>query len=458
MNVLKGKPNNTGNSGGKGLSIRAMDYVMAGVTLLISVLLLYATYKADRGYNALRNETISYFQWQQEANMLQEGSDYLTEQVRCFVETGEREFLDNYFEEAETTRRRDRALEGLRERFGGDESYLALERAMAQSVSLMEREYYAMRLVIAARGYDLGEFPKALRGTELSAQDAALSPEAQEALAREFVYGQEYRAQKAMITGNTQACLSALSATVDREQAETTEALDRLLTRQRALIFVLIGVTILMMLLTLLLVVSPLLRAVVYVRADKPIPIIGSKEFRFLARTYNLMYEANREKKEQLAFKATHDALTGVYNRSGYDFLMENVDLSTSALLVLDVDKFKHFNDTYGHEMGDRVLKRVAATIRESFRSQDYVCRIGGDEFAVILVHTGKMSAELIRQKIGNVNAQLLAPEDGMPAVSISCGVAFGAEDTDADALFRTADAALYRVKNSGGSSCEVCQ
>ena len=441
---------------GRGVSIRSMEYCVAGITLLISVLLLIATYRANRGYNELRSETVSYFRWQQDANMLIEGSDYLTEQVRCFVETGEKEFLDNYFEEAEVTQRRDRALDGLRERFGGEESYLALEQAMAQSVSLMDKEYYAMRLIIEAKGCDLSEFPAALQRVELSPGDAAMTPAAQEEQARALVYGQGYRTQKALISGNVQKCLDELSAAVDAEQTRTTESLQRLLLRQRALIIVMIVVTIVMMLLILLLVVSPLLRAVVYIRAEQPIPITGSYEFQFLAKTYNLMYEANREKKEQLAFKATHDALTGVYNRSGYDFLMQNVDLPSCALMVLDVDRFKQFNDSYGHEMGDRVLKKVASTLRDCFRTQDYICRIGGDEFTVILVHAGRTTAELIRRKIGSINDILQNPDDGLPAISISCGVAYGADYGDEKTLFNAADAALYHVKYAGGCGCEV--
>jgi diguanylate cyclase (GGDEF)-like protein len=193
-----------------------------------------------------------------------------------------------------------------------------------------------------------------------------------------------------------------------------------------------------------------------YIRADEPIPIRGSKEFQFLARTYNLMYEANREQKEHLAFEATHDPLTGIYNRSGYDFLLNNTDWSTSCLLLFDVDKFKQINDTYGHEMGDRLLQRVATTLRDSFRSQDYVCRIGGDEFAVIMVHTDTSHSELVRGKVGRINKNLSHSEGDLPGTFVSCGAAYGADAAGFQTIFQNADAALYRVKNRGGGGCEV--
>jgi diguanylate cyclase (GGDEF)-like protein len=212
-----------------------------------------------------------------------------------------------------------------------------------------------------------------------------------------------------------------------------------------------------MLLVTLMLMVNPLLQSIIYIRAEKPLPIKGSKEFQVLAKTYNLMFEANRERKEQLAFEATHDRLTEVYNRNGYDFICKNTDWDSAALILFDLDRFKPINDTYGHKMGDMVLARVARTISNAFRSQDYVCRIGGDEFAVIMVHTDPGSADLIRKKVDSINKSLSASQDGIPPVHLSCGAAYGVLIKDYDKRFKAADAALYRVKNSGGSGCEVC-
>lgn len=151
------------NTPRRGLSIRRFQFVMACVTLIISVLLLFATFMAKSGYSRMRENTDNYIQWERDANDLQLGSDYLTEQVRCFVETGKREYLDNYFEEADVTRRRDRALESIHEFMGDSPAYQSLEAAMRESVALMEREYYAMRLAIAAYGDDYTQYPEAVR-------------------------------------------------------------------------------------------------------------------------------------------------------------------------------------------------------------------------------------------------------------------------------------------------------
>ena len=130
------------------------------------------------------------------------------------------------------------------------------------------------------------------------------------------------------------------------------------------------------------------------------------------------------------------------------------MDFSSSAFLLFDLDKFKHINDTYGHEIGDRALKRVADIVRASFRSGDYICRIGGDEFAAIMVGAGGDAAPLIRAKINAINRRLNEPEDDLPSLSISAGIAFGTPGLEVKDIYRQADAALYHVKDEGGCGC----
>jgi diguanylate cyclase (GGDEF)-like protein len=243
---------------------------------------------------------------------------------------------------------------------------------------------------------------------------------------------------------------------MDAHQKAATDALDEMLFKERTLILIAIIATLFTMLLTTLLVISPLLRAVVYIRADQPIPIKGSNEFQFLAKTYNLMYKTNKEKTERLAYDATHDQLTGIHNRSGYVFFLNNTDWESSALLLFDVDKFKQINDGGGHEQGDRALVKVADTILKSFRSQDHVCRIGGDEFAVIMVHTESGHTGLVKDKVARINEILGRGEDGLPPISLSCGVAFGDDSQDTEDVFRRADEALYAVKATGGHDCRI--
>ena len=310
-----------------------------------------------------------------------------------------------------------------------------------------------MRLTVAAKGYDASEYPDQIQKVELSEEDALLPPAKQDVRARNMVFDDVYHTKKESISAHVQDCLDTLTREVDAHQKAATDALDNMLFKERTLILIAIIATLITMLLTTLLVISPLLRAVVYIRAEQPIPIRGSNEFQFLAKTYNLMYEANQEKTERLTYEATHDQLTGLHNRSGYVFFLNNTDWVNSALLLFDMDKFKQINDSGGHELGDKALVKVAQTIRGSFRNQDHVCRIGGDEFAVIMVHTDASHQELVKSKVNQINETLGRGEDGLPPISLSCGVAYGDKTQNTQTIFQRADAALYAVKAAGAGT-----
>ena len=242
-----------------------------------------------------------------------------------------------------------------------------------------------------------------------------------------MVFDDIYRGKKEAISGNVRQCLDVMDKEIEA------------------------------FLLFMLLVVQPLLKAVTYIQKDQSIPIEGSKEFQFLAKEYNIMHQTNLEQKKELAYEATHDNLTGIYNRNGYDSIQPSVDWDSCALVLFDLDHFKPVNDIYGHKMGDQVLARAARVIQNAFRAQDFVCRIGGDEFAVIMVQVNTDSGNRIVEKVRKINEELKQPKGDIPGIQVSCGVAYGALISDFDRLFHEADAALYRVKRNGGSDCEIC-
>ena len=460
MTKEKSTENNRSSSSGltgRGVSIRNMQIVIAVLLLVLSVLLLTATYRAAAGYRLMQEETKNFIELRESSNELREASDYLTEQVRCYSETGDLKYLNNYFKEANEARRRDDALAKLKRITGDSDAYKALRAAMDESVKLMEREYYSMKLTSMAYGHDLSSLPQEIQDVQLSEEDEALSNEEKDALARSMVFDEVYHDEKEAIYSNMSECISELENTVREQETATTDEFTHLFRQQRFLIITCIIITLSAMLFTLMLLVSPLLRAVVFIHADKPIPVEGSKEFRYLAHTYNAMYESNKEQQQQLEYEATHDHLTGLYNRSGFDYFMNSIDLSDSALVIIDVDKFKGVNDNLGHECGDRILVKVARAIKDSFRSQDCICRLGGDEFAVILRHVDSVSISAVAEKIDIINKKLSDTSDGLPAVHVSAGISLG-RDGDADELFRRADTSMYRVKAGGGSGYDIAK
>lgn len=153
---------------------------------------------------------------------------------------------------------------------------------------------------------------------------------------------------------------------------------------------------------------------------------------------------------ERLSYQASHDELTGLYNRFGYDFLISEIDLSSVYLLMVDVDDFKAINDNFGHEVGDRVLIKIAETLKLNFRSDDCICRVGGDEFVVVMTHANTGLRALVESKVEKINRELTDTADGLPPISVSVGITFGSEAADAIELLKLADLAMYELKRNG--------
>ena len=180
------------------------------------------------------------------------------------------------------------------------------------------------------------------------------------------------------------------------------------------------------------------------------------KVYRFLAVTYNKIYLENQETQKLIRHEAEHDALTDALNRGSFEKILSIYEKGQSdfAMIICDVDSFKTVNDTYGHAVGDEILKKVASLLQKAFRSIDYVCRIGGDEFAVIMVDMTTDLTNTIKEKINLVNDLLSNPADGLPPVSLSVGVAFSDRQDPGESIFKDADHALYHVKQHGKHGC----
>ncbi len=156
---------------------------------------------------------------------------------------------------------------------------------------------------------------------------------------------------------------------------------------------------------------------------------------------------------------ATTDALTSLANRHTMQELFPSeiqrcVEKKTPvAMMMIDVDNFKQFNDMFGHIAGDRALSAVSNVLRSHFRPKDLLVRYGGDEFAVLLPGASKEQALMIGERIRTAVSG--STGDGTDSliqipVNVSMGVAELAPEGDLDSLTRDADAALYRAKNAG--------
>ncbi len=163
---------------------------------------------------------------------------------------------------------------------------------------------------------------------------------------------------------------------------------------------------------------------------------------------------------EVLRQEAYTDGLTGIANRKRFDQELKRStinameDGTSLCLMMIDIDLFKAFNDTYGHQVGDLVLRLLAGTLRENVKGQDTPARYGGEEFAVILPNTQLADAisvaEILRKAISSKKLRDKKSGDDMGRITISSGVTVFQYGESIGQFIYRADQALYHAKNSG--------
>lgn len=162
------------------------------------------------------------------------------------------------------------------------------------------------------------------------------------------------------------------------------------------------------------------------------------------------------EKNQRLTYEVSHDSLTGLHSRKYFDVYGEQACQkatligSSLALLVIDIDHFKHFNDTYSHQTGDQLLQLLGLCLRAAVKAPgSWIARYGGEEFVVVLPEHDQLAALAIAQRIHRVVRVL--------GITVSIGIACHAKDGNtALNLFRCADLRMYTAKRNGRNRIEM--
>jgi len=196
--------------------------------------------------------------------------------------------------------------------------------------------------------------------------------------------------------------------------------------------------------------------------------LMQSQQEHFLAQLQSAQSEIKtlRDKLERAQQAATLDGLTELLNRTAFTRQLEKALAKADgqvALVMLDIDHFKHFNDQYGHPLGDRVLQHVAQVLRGALVDDAFAGRYGGEEFCVVLEHCAGLEgacafAEQLRLKVQSLRIKARGTDTVLDTITASFGVAFVEPGDNLESLLTRADDGLYEAKRNGRNQVVALQ
>ncbi|MCR4790881.1 MAG: GGDEF domain-containing protein, partial [Treponemataceae bacterium] len=324
----------------------------------------------------------------------------------------------------------------------------------SDDVALMQA--HAMKLVALANNLDFSLLNEELQIFYIPENELKLSKEAKLEKAREYVYGPEYQELFRNVQKYQELAKKGIINFSKTNQLESSHTLSVAILCLQIFSGLLITMIAIMILITYFMLIKPLDKFVECIKNDQPLENVRSKELGYLAKTYNRISEIREDNNMYLKEKAERDALTKLYNRQVFQqnasmLSRRDIDL---ILILLDIDTFKHINDTYGHDIGDKIIIKSATLMRDYLGGDHDTYRVGGDEFVVFIRNKDTSYFEELKERIAEINEILQNPTDNLPPSSISAGIAYSESGYSQD-LYNNADSALYNTKENGrcGSS-----
>lgn len=442
----------------KDVRMKVVNSVLLFFVLILCVVTYLISMEFSRRNKKFLQVTDTYYACTDAVSSFQQTSSFLTEMAGYFINNMDSQFLFNYFEELEDIGSRDRGLAVLED--SPFDSYIVqnFKNALYDSNQLSQYEIYAMKLVTETDAFrKTGQnLPEQLNSIQVVTEDKRLSDSEKIEKARVLVFGSGYFELKKMILNHSRMAAQNLLDEAEFFLQENSDSFNKFVSIEKSLLVLIVVISVISFLLVSNFLLNPLIGVISSIDKGQPLEKHGSYELIKLINIYNKLLEKTKANEGELKYEAEHDGLTGLINRGGYGRIVQALELSPSpvGLILIDVDKFKEVNDEYGHSCGDSVLMKVADILAANFRSSDYVARVGGDEFAVIMTSFGDGIVEMLKEKLTAINMELNRFNGTMPRVSLSMGVAISRRGYS-KALYDHADEALYKVKERGRNGFE---
>ena len=452
--------------GRKGISIRLLSVLLCLAAVLATAFSFFELEKAEQ-------HTQSLYELEQERQtcdkaiqQFMDGSDYLTAQVQQFSVKGDPVFMNNYWTEVHETKSRDTALQDILSTNITPEEQRMAVASKDESDSLIQGEIWAMRIVSESIGLDEAAMPAEVAAYRLNAEDAALSAAQKQEAAIAYIFGPDYSTAKSLIRSNVNAFRNEIA---NRYGEEAMLALSKAKDTSH---YMALGIIIFFLFIAgailcfMRQVISPLVgfsRKLSEYENGRPISLKehGAREIRQFAAAFNALYTQVDQNTKRLARLGYIDYLTDVPNRASITEYVEGMIADRKqplGLLIIDIDNFKRFNDTYGHALGDKVLQQVARAICSVQPADSGISgRICGEEFLVVSQNADEKTlgaaAETILQNVRAITAaDVKLPDTEGFRVTVSIGgiIWRGELPVDFIRLLSKADKALYTSKHTG--------
>lgn len=442
---------------GKGIKVSILSSIFVAIGVVIMIASIVAISKIYSKFDGM----MSAYQFTEiesnAASSFELASDYLTDQARQFVVTGDIEKAENYFEEKDEIKRRDEALLVVENSHTLDIESNLLSNAMELSEALVDYEIHAMKLTASAKKIDESKLPNEIASYELPKEELELNDTEKLNLAIQLLYSDDYEEHKDRIDWDV-----ANAVTLIKDEAGTTYREDEsdlilILNVTTLLIFIMFILIMLIFIFNTLLVVRPAKKFVDLLDHNAKLPEIGGYEFRDFARKYNDLYRSNKKNRELLREQGEIDELTGTLKAGTLELVRHNMSQSEEpmGIMMIDVDNFRSIKETSGYEMADKVVAKVANLFVSLFKSSDYIIRTSQDEFVMFLLRMQQTDSELLVDRISEINEKLKDSADGVVKASVSVGIAFS-ESGYTKEVERKADMALNYVKENGRGGCKI--
>lgn len=412
----------------RGINLGLLSISLTVVISLVFIAVFVSTVKLKNGLRKTETLVEELLICEESTREIKETSSYLAEQTRLFIIRKDKDYADNVLREINETKTIENAFKKLSNVIKKDSTaFEHLNIAQEQTQDLIDTELYTINLCYSSF-------------TESSEKEA-----------RDIVFNTEFLNLKNKICSNCNFIVTKIENQLQDYVNKSSSSLLKEFNITMFSIFVLLISSVLFVAALFGLVIIPIKQYLVSIKKDEKLKLKGSAEFKYLAATYNEIYEIKARNEKRLLMNAEYDALTGILNRRAFNEICISSEKQQQniALLLIDIDDFKKVNDTFGHISGDKALRIVAGLLNETFRKDDYVARIGGDEFAAILIDFKPEGISIILKKLNEINEKLSNLKEEFNPMSISCGISVSCKGYSQE-LYNQADKALYFVKNHG--------